>query len=322
VGSLSRIANAAAGILRQSRSAGIAGVLWLLAVATVISQTAGPSVLTPAAPGRPPPVGEELVYRVYWGVVPVAKAKIAVSRQKLGERDVLAIRYRAKSNRVLAWVYPVDDSAECLLDSQTLLPIRCTINLREGRHKSEEITSFDHSHLTATWRSVTKDKTKTFPIEADSRDLISFLYFLRPRHFEEGQKYHFRPMADEKLYDLWIKTLKHETASLPGFGKVKSLKMEPSAAFNGLFIRKGRMWIWTSNDERNVLTRVEASLPVANIKAILTEVHGGPTDFWSTTTEKLVQSGKIESDDPEVEESLQELGAPAPQVKADGKKAP
>lgn len=207
------------------------------------------------------------------------------------------------------------------MDPATLLPIRFTISLREGRNRSEEITTFDHKHLTATWKSVTKSKTKTFAIEADSRDLISFLYFLRPRRFEEGQKYHFRPMADEKLYDLYLKSLKYEDVSLPGFGKVKSLKMEPSAAFNGLFIRKGRMWIWTSNDDRNVLTRVEASLPVANIKAILTEVHGGPVDFWSSTTEKLVRSGALESEEPEVEESLKGLGASAPQEALDAKKA-
>jgi hypothetical protein len=257
-----------------------------------------------------PPVGEELVYRIYWGAIPIGKTAIITRWTEEDGRKLLAIRYRARSNKVLALIYPTDDSAETLIDPLTFLPIRFTLNLKEGRHRNYEVTTFDYQHLKATWRSLLKNQKKEFPIEADTRDLISFLYFMRQKHLEPEQNVHYRVMADEKLYDLWLGVRKYEKVKLPGFGEVDSLRIDPSAAFNGLFVRTGKMGVWVTNDRRNVFTKIEASLPVANVRALLSEVRGPQDDIWTQTTKKLIAEGRIEKDDPDVEKTLKELEAP------------
>ena len=87
-------------------------------------------------------------------------------------------------------------------------------------------------------------------------------------------------MADEKIYDLWVNVQKREKVELPAYGPVDCLKLEPEAAFNGLFVRKGRMWVWISADPRCVATRIEASIPVANVHAVLQSVTGPGKDRW------------------------------------------
>lgn len=257
------------------------------------------------------PVGEGLVYRIYWGVIPVGKARIQTSWVQDGTQTLFAVRYRARSNRVLALLYPIDDRAELLVNPASFLPLRYTLNISEGHHRSLEVTTFDHRRLTGTWESVWKKKRKTFALEPDTRDIVTFLYHARQRKLSTGDKAQYRVMADDKIYDLWLQVLKSETIRLPGFNKVLSLKIKPTAAFNGLFVRKGEMVVWISADPRSILLKLEASLPFANIRAILSEVYGPGDDFWTTTTQRLIASGEIEKDDAEVETSLRELDSPA-----------
>jgi hypothetical protein len=90
-------------------------------------------------------------------------------------------------------------------------------------------------------------------------------------------------MADEKLYDLYINPTAYENVSLQGFGKVRSLKMIPEAAFQGLFVRAGRLEVWVSDDDRCLLTKgtAIAPFPIGTIRIVLGKVEGPGDDFWS-----------------------------------------
>ncbi len=290
----------------------LAAGLWIAAGARAADETNGIPVAP--APALPPaatnlwfPVGEGLVYRVYWGVLPVGKARIQSSWVQEGTQTLFSLRYRARSNRVLAVIYPIDDRAELLVDPATFLPLRYSLNISEGRHRSLEVTTFDHQALVGTWESVWKKQRKTFRLESDTRDFVTFLYHSRQSQLAPGEKHQYRVMADDKIYDLWLEGLKKETVRLHGFGKVAALKMKPTAAFNGLFVRKGEMVGWVSTDPRHILLKLEADLPFANIHAFLTEVHGPGDDFWTQTTQRLIDAGDIERDDAAVEKSLSDM---------------
>jgi hypothetical protein len=193
---------------------------------------------------------------------------------------VLAIRVRTQSNKVIEKLYPVDDTIESLIDPATLLPLQFTKNLSEGSHRKHEVTVFDHAAGVARWESRISGKKKEFPIEATTRDIPSFMYAMRTHQYQVGQKEHHRIMADEKIYDLWLAVQKRETLDLPRYENIKTLKIEPEAAFDGLFVRKGRMWIWVSEDARCLATKVVAEVPVATVRAVLMSVEGPGDDAW------------------------------------------
>jgi hypothetical protein len=103
---------------------------------------------------------------------------------------------------------------------------------------------------------------------------------MRSHVFEPGTREHYVVMADEKTYDLWINVTKWDTTDLAVYGEVECFKAEPEAAFDGLFVRKGRLWMWVSKDPRCLATRIVLSIPVATAKVILHEVQGPGDDVW------------------------------------------
>lgn len=231
-------------------------------------------------PGVRWPVGERLIYRVYWGIIPVGLAVASTEWLEEGGRRLVRIRFRSRTNRVLEKIYPVDDIIESVIDPVTLLPVRFEKNLSEGSHRYHEMTTFDHTNNIAHWKSLRSGRTKTFPIRPDTRDIPSFMYFMRSHTFTPGSREHHVVMADEKTYDLWINVGKPDTVDLPVYGAVKCLTAEPEAAFDGVAVRKGRIWMWISRDSRCVATRVVLSIPVATAKIILHEVQGPGNDTW------------------------------------------
>lgn len=251
-------------------------------------------------------VGEDLVYRIYWGIIPVGKTRVVSRWVEEDGRRLLAIRYRTRSNGVIATLYPVDDIIESVIDPVTFLPVRFEKNLSEGSHRYHEVTTFDYENGLATWKSLRKDKTKTYEIDRDTRDLVSFMYYMRSQRFKEDENRTYRVMADEKTYDLIINAKEFETTKIKRFGKVRSMRVVPEAKFNGLFVRKGKMTIWVSDDDRYILTRIDARVPVASIHACIWEVRGPGEDDWIRVTREKVGDDD-DDDDAEVDRALSEL---------------
>jgi len=235
-------------------------------------------------PGAHWPVGERLVYRVYWGIIPVGIAVASTAWTNENGRCLLSIHFRTKSNRVLEKLYPVDDSIESIVDPATFLPVRFEKILSEGSHRYNEVTVFDRTNNVAHWTSRQSGRTKTFTIRPDTRDIPSFMYYMRSHTFQPGAREHYEVMADEKTYDLWINVNKWERMSVPIYGDVDCFKAEPEAAFNGLFVRdKGQIWMWASRDKRCIATRLVVQIPIATAKVILEEVQGPGDDVWIRT---------------------------------------
>jgi len=238
------------------------------------------------------PVGEELVYEVNWGYIPIGYARITTQWVQEGGRTLLAIRYRARSNKVIATLYPVDDKIESIIDPLTFLPIRFTKNLREGRHRYHEITTFDYDRLKAKWTSLIKKKSKEYDIEPDTRDLVTFMYYMRSKKFRSGEKRRFRVMADEKIYDLYVNAKSTEKIKVGRFGKIPCMRFDPKAKFQGLFVRKGRLYMWASQDKRRICTQVKAKLPVASVRVQLDAVYGPGDDLWTRKSKKKKKKKK------------------------------
>lgn len=228
------------------------------------------------------PVGEGMVYRIYWGMIPVGEAQISTAWIRDNGRTFLEISYRARSNKVLSTLYPVDDTVQALVDPETFRPVSFVMDMKEGRTHKQEVTTFDYENGVGRWQSLLKKKEKTFAIDAETRDLVTFMYFARQKGFQPGADHRFRVMADEKVYDLSIKVKKDlEPIELPNHGTVSCLRLDPEAQFNGIFMRKGKVTVWVSNDSRRLATKVSASVPiVGSVKAVLVSVTGPGDDAW------------------------------------------
>jgi hypothetical protein len=226
-------------------------------------------------------VGEELHYNIYWGFISVGETTVTTEWVKHADgRILLLIRYKTRTNGVVEALYPVEDNQEALIDPETFLPVYYLKKSRQGKRRSHEITVFDHPNRVAHWESILKEKTKEIPIDADTRDLITLMYLTRSMKYEVGDNLTMKVMSDEKIYDLYIKVAEKEIVELDKYGRVGSLRFEPEAAFDGLFVRKGKMTVWVSNEDRKICTKIAAKVPVASIRIVLAEVRGPGEDFW------------------------------------------
>jgi hypothetical protein len=231
-------------------------------------------------------VGETLEYKVYWGFIPVALSRATTSWEEKDGRKWIVMRFRTVSNDTLTKLYPVNDTIESWIDPETFLPFKFNKKLNEGKYKCDETTLFDRVEKMAYFRSNLSEKRWAFHIKDDTRDLPSFMCFMRKGPFEEGKKKSYELMADEKLYDLVLSMDEYEKIKLSKYGKVESLKCVPEAAFNGMFVRKGKMTLWVSKDPRHVATMMEADTPFANVKLKLYDVSGPGQDFWIKNKEE------------------------------------
>ena len=233
-------------------------------------------------PGIERLIGEKITYHLFWGYVPVGTTVSWTEWAEYNGRKVIAIRIRTISNKFVEKLYPVDDTIESLVDPETFLPLRFTKNVSEGKTRHHETTTFDHTNLLAFWESKLSGKKRVFKLTPGIRDIPSLMYYLRTHTFTPGSREQFSVMADDKIYDLQLNVEKPERIELPLYGKVLSIKTEPEAAFEGLFVRRGKMWIWISRDKRSVATQVVVTVPVATVRAILWKIEGPGDDFWVT----------------------------------------
>lgn len=215
-------------------------------------------------------MGEKLNYRISWGFIPVGAAEVTTSWDTDDDgRRVIAIRSRARSNKVIRKIYPVDSKLETLIDPETLLPIRFTKNQKEGRRRSHEITEIDYNAGSATIRDLIKDKQQIVEIDPSIRDLLSFMFFVRGEKFKPGSSMDYRVLTDDKVYDLKINTKKREQVQTADGKKHNAYLLVPEAAFEGLFVRKGRMDLWVSKENPVTILRAHVEVPVAKVKFIL-----------------------------------------------------
>ena len=228
------------------------------------------------------PVGEQIFYKVQWGVWIVAETKVTSEYIEEDGRQLLAIRVTTHTKNILSAFYPVDDFIESIVDPVTFLPIRFTKRLSEGHYRLHEITTFDHKARMAHWRHLLKNDSKDFAIDADTRDLISYMFYMRSQRFKPNKHYDFRVMADEKLYDLLVESRDIETLDIGNYAKIRSLKLDPEAKFHGLFVRVGKLEVWISDDERCLCVRAMAQAPVIGIiRLLIDRVEGPGEDYWT-----------------------------------------
>lgn len=240
-------------------------------------------LLCAAATARelPFPIGEELIYSITWNGIPVAWSKAVTQMDTFEGREVLALRLTTRTYPFFDHIFRTDDFHESLIDPETLLPVRYTQNLQEGRYRCHEVTTFDYTTLKAHYVHQVNGKQKTYDLKPDSREIMSHMYFMRSVLLEENSETRYKVITDEKIYDLIIKAFKVEPVELPHYDReIPCLEVRPEAMFDGLFVRKGKATVWVSRDPRRLLTVARLSTPFGRVSITLHEVKGPGDDFW------------------------------------------
>ncbi len=243
----------------------------------LVRRQAGQS-LTISPPNPKPLVGERLSFHGQWFGIPVGTGWIEVKEVvSLEGHQAYHIEAEGHSNDFLATFYPVHDVIHSYLSVETLQPLRFEKFQREGHYHAEEVVTFDYQRMVATCRSLLNQSVKETSLPPDVQDLISFFYWLRTHPFPTPpSSVGLSVYVDEKIYKLNVNLLESLWFELLHRGTFPCLLAEPVAAFKGILVRRGRVWVYVTSDERRIPLFIKIETPWGPITGVIDAESLGP----------------------------------------------
>ena len=223
-----------------------------------------------ATPSKKLRVGERLEYDVHWMGLGVGGGTLEVKEiVQMEGKDAYHVVVTTRSNRFLSTFYPVEDEIHSYMDVETLLPYKFRKIQREGRYRADEEMVYDQAAHQATYHSFRNNTRKEMEISPNAQDSLSTLFYFRTLPLEIGKSVFIDVNADEKNWRLEVKILKSGLLKLFAKKEIPAVLTEPLAQFHGVFIRKGRMQIWFSLDEKRTPLYMKASVPFGIVEVVL-----------------------------------------------------
>ncbi|NUM32151.1 MAG: DUF3108 domain-containing protein [Bacteroidetes bacterium] len=223
--------------------------------------------------------GEELNYRVHYGIINAAKIKMRVEDKpvEINGRQTFHLIADGKTNKTFDWMFKVRDRFESYLDMEFYAPIKYFKSVKEDRYSDVDLVFFDHENK---WL---KGKKKSMECPAYVQDIIGATYYARTIDFNKAQKGDVFPIniyLDQEIYNLEFKYLGKETIK-SDIGKVRCIKIMPKVVKDRVFKDDDAITLWISDDDNKIPVRVEAEIYVGSVKVDLTSYSGLRNNFSS-----------------------------------------
>ena len=233
-----------------------------------------PAVKVPAQKLFP---GEKMRYAISYLGLTIGHAEAEVKALETYEgRPAYRIEVSVKSNPVIDLIYKVRDEHKTWIDAEKLRPLRYEKKIHEGRTQASEIQSFDYAALKARNLSPEGKVVKEADIPETVQDQLSCGYVFRMREIKPETTESLPVYADGKIWKLDVVLKDQELLKIPGIGIFSALEAEPEIAFQGIFVKKGKIRGWLSLDERRIPLKMETAVPVlGKVKAELESYQPG-----------------------------------------------
>ena len=232
--------------------------------------------------GRPPAgiqafhPGETLTYNVSWsGVFSAGTVTMTVEKAKLpDEREVLKFVVRGRSQGLVDKVIPVDDAVQSVFDPLLMQSLSYSLRESYGRKKRLRVTEFDHAKRTAVCR-LNEDPPETLAIPDQVQDGLSLLYVLRTKEdLTTGRRKDIDVVDGGKNWTVEVSILAREKVATAA-GEFDTIKIRTHPKYQGVFIGKGEVVLWLTDDSRKIPVRMKSKLKVGSFVFELADMKPG-----------------------------------------------
>lgn len=218
-----------------------------------------------------PALNKKYHYNLYWSGIRAGEAVLEYVETSEG----FAIRTHAVSSKFISIFYKVDDRAETILYPDGY-PKSFTLNIREGRHRKHKVTSFiqktEESPQKIFFHDILKDEKMEYELDKPVYDPLSGFYAMTKIPLEIGTSEHIKIFDSKKIFDAEINVLKKENIRVPA-GKFDTIVINPVLQTEGLFVRKGKMYIWLTDDDRKIPVMFKSKVKIGSFVAKLVKEH-------------------------------------------------
>lgn len=228
------------------------------------------SVLSPDAGSFQVP--EKLQYDLTWAGVKAGEASLEIKE----DGDEIKITSTAKSAKWVSVFYTVNDIVESRLSkdnaNQTIgQPVNYRMNLREGKHRRNREVVFERGSSKAIYIDYINNERNEFEIPPVIFDPISSFYYLRTVNLEVGKSVYVAIFDNKKVWDVEVQVLRKERIEVPA-GEFDTIVIKPLMRSEGIFLRKGDIHIWLTDDKRRIPVMLKTKIKIGSINANLTGV--------------------------------------------------
>jgi hypothetical protein len=219
--------------------------------------------------------GERLTYDISWSTI--IAAGITVMEVKSGKtidgRQTYNLIATTHSDGVVDMVYPVRDKIVSVIDAEEFYSLSFELLEYHGKKTRSRRTTFDQAKGTAR-DVVNQDPPEDFSIPPRAQDALSSLYYVRTLpDITVGKTIIVEVHDSGKNWAVEVHVLGKEKISTPA-GEFDTIKVKTYPRYEGVFMNKGEIYIWFTDDSRKIPVLMKSEISIGSIVATLTEMQG------------------------------------------------
>jgi hypothetical protein len=220
--------------------------------------------------------GETLTYEISWSkIITAGTAVMEVKEERLPNgRKVFKFIATSRSVGVVDKVYPVNDMVQSVFDPQIRQSLSFDLNESHGKRKRHRSLTFDHAGRTVV-STVNNDPPQTMAIPDRVQDALSSLFYLRTMEdFTDGKTHVIEVNDSGKNWSVEVHTLGREKVKTPA-GEFNTIKVKTYPRYEGVFMNKGEIFIWLTDDSRKIPVLMKSTISIGSIMTTLTDMKLG-----------------------------------------------
>lgn len=213
-------------------------------------------------------VGERLEYTAKFGFLNIGKMTLKITDTiTYQNKRCFQLSSLLNSNPHLGFLFSLNDTIEVYTTQDGLLPVLCEEKINEGKYHNHAKLLFNQDSLFVVY-----DDTFRLEILKDTRDLLSFWYYLRTISLSEAETIRLvihKSKQNNKIDCLVSQKEKIKT----GLGEFEAIKVVLKTKGKGIFGPKGGMEIWYADDENRYPVQIKTRLKFGSILFKLQDVQ-------------------------------------------------
>lgn len=214
-------------------------------------------------------VPERLVYDLTWTGIKAGTATLEIAK----DNNLTRIISTARSADWVSVFYTVDDRTETILATPQppLLvgkPQNYRMKIREGKHRRDRELAFDYGKNKVIFVDHLEGERKGFDIQESTLDPLSSFYYVRTLKIEVGKSIFVDIFDSKKLWNVEVRVLRKERVKTK-LGIFDTVVIKPLMKSEGIFNRKGDIYIWLTDDEKHIPIKLETKIVVGSVTATL-----------------------------------------------------
>lgn len=204
--------------------------------------------------------GEKIDYVVKWGFITAGHALLSVEPQIWHEKNVYRIYSAANSSGLIGSIYPVKDRSESIVSRKDFSGLSFHKEVNEGKYHQQEQMTFDQINGKAIYADGIVD------IARGTVDVLASLYLVRLKSLTPGKEFTVKVCNNRKNYELVVRVIARETVTVPA-GEFNTIVVEPLLKQEGIFMHKGRLFVYLTDDQERLPVLLRSKIAVGSIIA-------------------------------------------------------